>query len=82
MTEDIVVALSRLSKSLSHVVEQMNAAREGKMQWLDIVMPNGKKMRDCTGDEIEEVGKAFTRIAKVIEQTRKGADKRDPGGEQ
>ena len=79
MTDDTGAALSRLSQSLSRVVEQMNAAREGKMQWLDIVMPNGKKMRDCTGDEIEEVGKAFTRIAKLIEKTRKAVDKRDPG---
>ena len=77
MTDDTGAALSRLSQSLSRVVEQMNAAREGKMQWLDIVMPNGKKMR--AGDEIEEVGKAFTRIAKLIEKTRKAVDKRDPG---
>ena len=40
---------------------------------------NGKKMRDCTGDEINEVGEAFMRIAKVIEKTRESVDKRIQG---
>jgi hypothetical protein len=31
---------------------------------LDLIMPNGKKMRDCTGNEIEEFGRLLERMGR------------------
>ena len=46
----------------SDLIAQLKAAIEGRQPILDIVMPNGKKMIDCTGQYVGEVSKALHRI--------------------
>jgi hypothetical protein len=39
------------------------AAKGEKSRLLDIVLPNGKMLRDCTGEEIAEIAEALERVA-------------------
>jgi hypothetical protein len=41
------------------LVGRMKAAAEGKGRFVDIVMPNGQKLKDCTFDYVAEIGEAM-----------------------
>ena len=55
------VGLTR--EQASDLIAQLRAALAGHGQFLDIVMPNGKKIGDCGGQYVGEVSKALHRIA-------------------
>ncbi|WP_156437913.1 hypothetical protein [Bradyrhizobium valentinum] len=40
------------------------AAKGKKSRLLDIVLPNGKKLRDCTGAEVAEIAEALELIGR------------------
>jgi hypothetical protein len=44
------------------LIAQLRAALAGHGQFLDIVMPNGKKMAECTGQYVTQVGEALHRL--------------------
>jgi hypothetical protein len=45
-----------------NLIAQLRAVLAGQGQFLDIVMPNGKKMSDCTGQYVGQVGEALHRL--------------------
>lgn len=47
------------------MVEQLKMAKAGKMRFLDMVMPNGKKFADCTGDEVAKFGEDLMALAEA-----------------
>jgi hypothetical protein len=49
------------------LLERMKAAETAGASLLDLITPNGKKVRDCTGAEIEEVGKQLTTLGQGID---------------
>lgn len=46
------------------------AKRYVDMVTLDLIMPNGKRLRDCTGAEIHRFGGIYINIAKTIKPTQ------------
>jgi hypothetical protein len=42
---------------------QMSRAEARQIRYLDVLMPNGKKLADCTGDYVAEVGEAMQNTA-------------------
>src|SRR5262249_19549212 len=45
------------------MVLQLQAAERGEIRYLDVVMPNGKPMGDCTGDYLYRLGSAMQALA-------------------
>jgi hypothetical protein len=60
ITEFDAVHLTRLTDS--------EAAKGKNSRLLDVVMPNGKKLRDCTGAELAQIAEALTEIGRRNEQ--------------
>lgn len=46
------------------------ASIKDQVMLLNLEMPNGKRMRFCTGSEMAEFGKAYTKIAKRVGSTK------------
>jgi hypothetical protein len=40
--------------------------RREDINLLDLVMPNGKKLRDCTGEEVAELGAFFNKLGHAV----------------
>lgn len=53
-------------------VEQRDRIESIKAQiiMLDLTMPNGKQMRDCTGQEMSTFGNCFQKIAEKVGKTK------------
>jgi hypothetical protein len=51
---------------VSDLIRQHRAADRGELLYLDIVMPNGKPLGDCTLDYLYRLGNAMMRYAKVL----------------
>jgi hypothetical protein len=45
---------------------EIEAGRREQLIMLDLIMPNGKRMRYCTGAEMEKFGNAFLKIAERL----------------
>ena len=45
---------------------ELDTAAQGRMRFLDIMMPNGKKLGDCTGAEVREIAEELERFSKEI----------------
>ncbi len=54
--------VSLTAEQATDLITQLQAALEGRQPILDIVMPNGKKMIDCSGQYVGEVSKALHRF--------------------
>jgi hypothetical protein len=52
--------------ALAEMIKQAEAVKRGEMRFLDIIMPNGKRLADCNGTEVGEVGKALALIGEVF----------------
>jgi hypothetical protein len=50
-------------EQLEHFAQQKLRAEAGEMSYFDIIMPNGKKLGDCTGEYLQEVSEAFRKAA-------------------
>jgi len=55
---------SRIEEAANAIVRQIVV--------LDLMMPNGKKMRDCTGPEMRRFGTRFTAIADAVGRKKVG----------
>jgi hypothetical protein len=44
-----------INAALAICFEQIGAAVAGKGNFLDIIMPNGKRLADCTGNYVERL---------------------------
>ena len=54
------------AKHAAELTERMKAAaRDGSL--LDLTMPNGKKLRDCTGGYVRQMGEAMDEIGRIME---------------
>jgi hypothetical protein len=51
------------SRQMIGLMTQHRDALGGKMRFLDIVMPNGKTLANCTGDYVWQVGIAMQEYA-------------------
>jgi hypothetical protein len=66
-------AIPRMEEDLTNVsltleqardlLAQLSAALDGRQGLLEIVMPNDKKMSDCTGHYVRQVSEALHRIS-------------------
>jgi hypothetical protein len=45
-------------------ITEFDAILLTKSRLLDIVLPNGKKLRDCTGTEVAEIAEALEEIGR------------------
>jgi hypothetical protein len=57
-----MTAASLTVEQAGDLVGQLKAALAGQGQFLDIVMPNGKKMCDCTGQYVGQIAEALHRL--------------------
>jgi hypothetical protein len=48
----------------SNLIAQMRAAEAGRGRFMDIVMPNGKKLADCRGEYVGDVGRALEALTR------------------
>jgi hypothetical protein len=62
---DAAASKARIAKAI-----EKTAASVRPFVWLKMIMPNGKKLEDCTGAEIGKFGGVFTEIAKRIKPTQ------------
>ena len=59
------------AQQLIDLTIQTKAASEGNGRFSDIVMPNGKKLADCTFGEVDEVAEAMQQMGAQIRQGQK-----------
>jgi hypothetical protein len=45
---------------------QLQAAKDGKRRFLDVVMPNGKPLAECTGDDVDEMCEALEKMGQRL----------------
>jgi hypothetical protein len=58
----------RFAFSLPYMLSQLEEVRTNpEIKLLDLVMPNGRRMRDCTGEEMRVFGEMLTREAERVE---------------
>ena len=50
---------------------KMIASIQSQIMLLNLEMPNGKRMRYCTGAEMEQFGQAYRRIARKVGKTKR-----------
>jgi hypothetical protein len=58
-----IMPVSLTRQQASDLIAELREVLAGHGQFLDIVMPNGKKMRDCSSRYVSEVSVALHRIA-------------------
>ena len=47
-----------------NLITQMRAAEAGHGRFMEIVMPNGKKLADCKGEYVGDVGRALEALTR------------------
>jgi hypothetical protein len=57
-----VAKASLTIEQASELIAQLRATLDGQQAFLEIIMPNGKKMRDCTSEYVGNVANALQRI--------------------
>jgi hypothetical protein len=62
MEEDLTNVSLNLEQARD-LLAQLSAALDGRQGLLEIVMPNDKKMSDCTGHYVRQVSEALHRIS-------------------
>jgi hypothetical protein len=50
----------------TQLIARIKAAKE-KGRFLDIIMPNGKPLRDCTKEYVGQIGKAMTELGHLMD---------------
>jgi len=63
-----MVPASLTAEQAGDLIAQLRAVLAGHGQFLDIVMPNGKKMSDCTSQYVTQVGQALHRLHEASSQ--------------
>jgi len=53
---------------LKRTILEMKYQKLMGSEMLDVLMPNGKQLRDCTGTEVGAMGKALEEVGKILEQ--------------
>ena len=48
----------------SDLISQMKTAEAGRVRFMDIVMPNGKKLAECRGEYVRDVGRALEQLTR------------------
>jgi hypothetical protein len=66
----VTVADRAASKARVAKVQEELAASIRPFIWLEMEMPNGKKLRHCTGAELAKFGGAFTEMSKHLKPTQ------------
>ncbi len=61
-------AVRRTDSDIQH--RQMVEQAKAQIVMLDLTMPNGKQMRDCTGAEMSAFGTRFQKIAQRVGKTK------------
>jgi hypothetical protein len=74
---DIPRYIEHLEMVTTHlkVAAEMKRRSELKLPLLDLIMPNGKLIRDCTGPEMAEFNEQMVRIVKEMERRDKKVTK-------
>jgi hypothetical protein len=60
--EGKLVPASLTVEQAGDLIAQLRAVLAGKGKFLDIVMPNGKKVTECTGQYVSQVSEALHRL--------------------
>jgi hypothetical protein len=50
----------------TQLIARIKAAKEQR-RLLDVVMPNGKPLGDCTREEVQQIGEAMTELGHQME---------------
>ena len=64
----------RMITATVRVFHQLHFAREGKLEFVDIEMPNGKKLTDCSMDEIEQMAEKLADVVRKVEKLEDEAE--------
>ena len=48
----------------SDLISQMKTAEAGRVSFMEIVMPNGKKLAECRGEYVRDVGRALEALTR------------------
>jgi hypothetical protein len=59
-----------------NLANRMKAAAAGEGRFLDIVMPNGKRLAECTGEYVTEVGRVLQKAGEAGATAEAVADER------
>ena len=54
--------------ALKRTILEMKYQKMMGSEMLDVLMPNGKQLRDSTGTEVGAMGKALEEVGKILEQ--------------
>lgn len=67
--EDRALKAERVAADAKEYARKVASIKD-QVMLLNLEMPNGKRMRFCTGSEMAEFGKAYTKIAKRVGSTK------------
>jgi hypothetical protein len=62
--ESEMVKINLTLEQASDLISQMKTAESGRVRFMEIVMPNGKKLAECRGEYVRDVGRALEALTR------------------
>jgi hypothetical protein len=74
--ESAVEKVELTTEEAINLASRMEAAAAGAESFLDIVMPNGKRLAECSGEYVTEVGRVLQNACEAVATAEAVADER------